>query len=69
MKLLFIGDIFAQTGLRAIKALLPKIRFDHQIDFVIANAENATDCRGLCEKDYHEIMNSGVDFFTMGNHT
>lgn len=69
MKLLFIGDIFAQTGLRAIKALLPKIRFDHQIDFVIANAENATDCRGLCEKDYHELMNSGVDFFTMGNHT
>lgn len=69
MKLLFIGDVFANTGIRAIKHLLPSIRKEYQIDFVVANAENATNCKGLCKSDYEKLMSYGVDFFTMGNHT
>lgn len=69
MKILFIGDIFAQTGQRAIKDILNKIKNDYHIDYTIANAENATDCRGLSKKDYLSLSNYGIDFFTMGNHT
>lgn len=69
MKILFIGDVFAQTGQRAVKELLSKIKSDYHIDYTIANAENATGCRGLSKKDYQSLSDSGVDFFTMGNHT
>lgn len=69
MRVLFIGDVFAQTGQRAIKELLGKIKSDYHIDCTIANAENATECRGLSKKDYQVLFDYGVDFFTMGNHT
>ena len=69
MKVLFIGDIFAKTGRRAVQTMLPKIKQEKQIDFVIANAENATHCKGLSAKNYYDLMSYGVDFFTMGNHT
>ncbi len=69
MKILFIGDIFGNTGIRAIKTILPNLKTKYKIDFTIANAENTTMCSGLCIHDYNELMKSGIDFFTMGNHT
>lgn len=69
MKILVIGDVFGETGRRAISNVLPNLRQEKNIDFVIANAENVTDCKGLSFKHYEELMQSGVDFFTMGNHT
>ena len=41
MKILFIGDIVGAPGREAIKGLLPELQKEHQLDFVIANAENA----------------------------
>ncbi|MGL4947995.1 MAG: TIGR00282 family metallophosphoesterase [Mycoplasma sp.] len=69
MNILFIGDIFGNTGIEAIKSELPKIREKYKIDLVIANAENTTNCRGLCNEDYNKVINAGVDYITMGNHT
>lgn len=69
MRILMIGDIFAKTGRRAVKDQLQKLRREYDIDFVIANAENATHCKGLTINHYKELMNDGIDFFTMGNHT
>lgn len=69
MKILFIGDVFGETGRRAISTILPNLKIEKKINFVIANAENVTDCKGLSIEHYEELMNSGVDFFTMGNHT
>ena len=69
MRILMIGDIFAKTGRRAVKTELRKLREQYEIDFVIANAENASHCKGLTTKHYKDLMNDGVDFFTMGNHT
>ncbi|MDE5617709.1 MAG: TIGR00282 family metallophosphoesterase [Ureaplasma sp.] len=69
MRILFIGDIFGKTGINAIKEILKKIKDENEIDFVIANAENATNCRGLSLEDYLTLNKYGVDFFTMGNHT
>ncbi|GAA5414397.1 TIGR00282 family metallophosphoesterase [Ureaplasma ceti] len=69
MKILFIGDIFASTGRRAVQEILPNLKKSEHIDFVIANAENTTNCKGLSIEHYKDLMSYGVDFFTMGNHT
>ena len=69
MRILFIGDIFAKAGRKAVTENLSKIVKKEKIDFVIANAENATHGRSLSKEHYDELIKSGVDMITMGNHT
>jgi len=69
MRLLFIGDIFARPGRRAVIENVKKIRKEKDIDIVIANAENASHGRSLNPSNYEDLNESGVDIFTMGNHT
>ena len=58
-----------QRGCRAIKEKLPKIIKEKNIDFVIANGENAADDgNGITEKIAEELLNSGIDVLTSGNH-
>src|SRR6266516_3229355 len=68
MKLLFIGDIVGQPGRRAVKELLPKLREQHQLDFVIANGENSAGGSGITPKTAEEIFSAGVDVITSGDH-
>ncbi|CBY92075.1 metallophosphoesterase YmdB [Mycoplasma haemofelis str. Langford 1] len=69
MKILFVGDIFGSPGRKIIEAFLPTIKEDEGIDLVIANAENSAHGKGLTPKIFRSLINSGVDFVTMGNHT
>lgn len=69
MRILFIGDISGPDGLRAVKDNVLKIKQKESIDFVIANAENTSEGRGLTLNDYNKLCEYGIDFFTMGNHT
>ena len=69
MNILFIGDIFGKTGIRAILKQLDHIIDEYNIDFVIANGENTTKCRGLSYADYSNLKKLGINFFTLGNHT
>lgn len=69
MKILFIGDISGSAGKKAVSCELLKLRNKYSIDYVIANAENTTLGRGLDWTDYNLLIESGVDFITMGNHT
>ena len=68
MKLLFIGDIVGQPGRRAVAELLPKLREQHQLDFVIANGENSAGGSGITPKTAGEIFSAGVDAITSGDH-
>jgi len=68
MKILFFGDIVGQIGRNAVKHNIEKLVKKYQIDFVIANGENATHGKGLIEKHYNELMDAGVDCITLGNH-
>lgn len=68
MKLLFIGDIFGRPGRRILRELLPEIRREYGVDFVIANGENSASGAGITEATYREILESGVDFVTSGDH-
>lgn len=69
MKILFIGDIFAKPGRRAVIENVAKIKKAEKIDLVIANAENASHGRSLTKSNYEDLINAGVDMITMGNHT
>lgn len=68
MKILFIGDIIGEPGLKATKKALPKIIKKHKIDFVIANGEHLSERVGLEIEYVKEMQKAGVDFFTTGNH-
>jgi hypothetical protein len=68
VKLLFIGDIVGQPGRNAVKQLLPKLREQHALDFIIANGENAAGGSGITPKTAEEIFSAGVDIMTSGDH-
>lgn len=68
MQILFIGDIVGRSGRQAVKNVLPNLRKEKNIDFVIANGENAAGGIGLTHETYRELMEYGIDYFTSGNH-
>jgi metallophosphoesterase (TIGR00282 family) len=68
MNILAIGDIFGQCGVDHVSMVLRGIIQDENIDFCIANGENASGV-GMSKRDYDTLTDAGVDFFTMGNHT
>lgn len=63
-----IGDIFAKPGRKTVAKILPKLRKEKKIDFVVANAENIHHGKGASDAKIKELINCGVDFFTSGNH-
>ena len=51
-----------------LKERIPYYVNKYDIDFVIANGENATHGKGLNRNHYFELLDSGVDVITLGNH-
>jgi metallophosphoesterase (TIGR00282 family) len=68
MKILMIGDIIGQPGRTAVAAMLEKIIMNYQIDFTIANGENAAGGVGITEPIAIDLFALGIDVLTMGNH-
>ncbi len=68
VRILFIGDIVGKPGRLAIRSLLPRLIGSEQIDFVIANAENAAGVAGLTPNVAEELLELDIDVLTSGNH-
>lgn len=68
MRILFIGDIVGEPGRKAVKTLLPRLREQHALDFVVANGENSAGGSGITPKTAEEIFSAGVDVITSGDH-
>ena len=68
MKILFIGDIVGSPGREAVKKLMPQLKKEYQLNFVIANAENAAGGSGITAKVAAELFDSGVNVLTSGDH-
>ena len=68
MRILFIGDIVGAQGRRMVLEHLPRLRDEYAIDFTIANGENCSGGFGLNQKNFRELVDCGIDAFTMGNH-
>lgn len=69
MKILFIGDVFGRPGRRALRDWLPPYRREHSVDFVIVNAENSANGKGVTAETADELFEAGADVLTGGNHT
>ncbi|MBQ4899014.1 TIGR00282 family metallophosphoesterase [Paenibacillus sp. Marseille-P2973] len=69
MKVLFIGDIVGNTGRKALKETLPRLKSKYNPHIIIANGENAASGRGITPKIAREFFELGIHGLTMGNHT
>jgi metallophosphoesterase (TIGR00282 family) len=66
--ILTIGDIIGSPGRRAVRELLPGLKKQYGIDYVIANGENVAGGLGLTPNTAKELFSLGVDVITSGNH-
>ena len=69
MRILAVGDLVGESGVRKLKEMLPKLKKEENIDFVITNGENSAGGMGITERNFKEILEAGTNVITMGNHT
>jgi len=69
MNILAVGDIVGNIGIKEFQKRLPGLKNKYEIDFIIVNGENAAEGMGITEKNFNDIINTGADCVTMGNHT
>jgi len=63
-----VGDVIGRPGRRAVRTLVPGLRQEYNVDLVIANSENAAGGLGLTKETAEELLDSGIDVLTSGNH-
>ena len=68
MNVLLIGDIIGRPGRTALRRGLDRLKRKVDLDFVVANGENAAAGIGLTVDIAREILDLGVDVITTGNH-
>ena len=69
MNFLFLGDIVGFAGCNKLKKDLPNIISNYNLDFVVANGENSFDSGvGITQNITFELLSSGIDVITTGNH-
>lgn len=69
MNILYVGDVMGEPGLKVVEKVLPGLRDEHDIDFVVAQAENLSGGKGVRVEDFERLRQAGVDFCSGGNHT
>lgn len=68
MRILFFGDVFGKAGRQSLYNTLSGLKEEFKPDYIIANAENIADGKGITEKTLHPLISMGIDAFTGGNH-
>lgn len=69
MKILAVGDLVGNIGLKKFEKEYKNIKEKENIDFCIVNAENVAEGMGITEKAFQTLLSLKVDCITMGNHT
>lgn len=68
MRILFIGDIVGSPGRHIVKERLADTVAQQRIDLVIANCENAASGFGITPRLVEELLATGIDVLSGGNH-
>jgi metallophosphoesterase (TIGR00282 family) len=68
LRLLLIGDIVGKPGRNIVTRAMRGLIEAEQLDLVVANAENCAGGSGLTPANYQELIASGVDCITLGDH-
>lgn len=66
LRVLYLGEIVGKSGVFCVKQLLPVIRKERAIDFIIANGEGATGGFGIGKNHSIYLHKLGVDVLTSG---
>jgi hypothetical protein len=69
LRILAVGDIVGENGLKKAREVIPMLKKNKNIDFIIMNGENAAGGMGITHKLYKEMLEIGADVVTLGNHT
>jgi len=68
MNILFVGDIVGKPGREMVRKGLRGLVEHHEVDLVIANAENSAAGFGVTKEIGDTLLEWGVDVMTSGNH-
>jgi 2',3'-cyclic-nucleotide 2'-phosphodiesterase len=68
LKILFIGDVVGAPGRKIVGQVLPRLIHRWELGLVVCNAENAAGGSGLTVKCHEDLVEAGVDVFTLGDH-
>ena len=69
MRILFIGDIVGSPGRRIVADRLADLVSTERLDLVIANGENAASGFGITPRLAEELLRTGVEVLSGGNHS
>lgn len=69
MKILCVGDVCGEGGVKALLKTLPKLKKEYNIDLTIVNGENSALNNGITPSSMRDIFSAGADVITGGNHT
>ncbi|MEO0074047.1 MAG: TIGR00282 family metallophosphoesterase [candidate division WOR-3 bacterium] len=67
-RIVLLGDVCGRPGRLAIQQRLPDLRRQIAADFVIVNCENAAAGYGITSRLAAELLDSGADCLTTGDH-
>lgn len=68
MNILVVGDVVGNPGRALVKKALPRLLREREVDYCIANVENAAGGFGVTKEVCDELLDAGVDCLTSGNH-
>lgn len=68
MRVLLSGDTVGRPGRKVLQERLADVRRQYEIDFVVANVENAAGGFSITPRIAEELFAAGVDVMTSGNH-
>lgn len=63
-----VGDLVGKPGREAFQRVLPGLKVELGIEFVVANGENAAGGFGITQEIANELLDSGANVITSGNH-
>ncbi len=69
MRVLFIGDIVGSPGRQIVQDRLADLVEQRSIDLVIANGENSASGFGITPRIAQELLQTGIEVLTGGNHS
>ncbi|MFI5026384.1 MAG: TIGR00282 family metallophosphoesterase [Solirubrobacterales bacterium] len=68
MRVLFIGDVVGKPGREGLAAAMPGLREEHKPDLIIVNGENSAGGVGITQETATDLLETGADVITLGNH-
>lgn len=68
MRVLMVGDVVGKPGRQLTLELVPRLKTEYAVDFVIVNGENSAGGIGITPDIAHLMLQSGINVVTLGNH-